>query len=37
MAGCILKNDHLCKGLSFTQTKNQVERMKMLLEKYKNL
>ena len=37
MAACILKNDHLCKGLSFTQTKNQIERMKLLVEKYKNL
>jgi len=37
MAMCILKNDHLCKGLSFTQTKNQSERMKYLIEKYKNL
>lgn len=37
MASCILKNDHLCKGLSFTQTKNQVTRMKRLLEKYKNI
>jgi len=47
MAACILKNDHLCKSLSFTQTKNQVERitqtknqverMKILIEKYKNL
>lgn len=37
MAMCILKNDHLCKGLSFTQTKNQVERMKQLVEKYSKL
>jgi predicted phosphoadenosine phosphosulfate sulfurtransferase len=37
MAVCILKNDHLCKTLSFAQTKNQQERMKALLEKYKNL
>lgn len=37
MAICILKNDHLCKGLSFTQTKTQVERMQMLIAKYKNL
>jgi len=37
MASCILKNDHLCKSLSFTQTKNQVERMKILIKKYKNL
>lgn len=37
MAICILKNDHICKSLSFTQTKNQNERMKKLIEKYKNL
>lgn len=37
MAMCILKNDHLCKGLSFTQTKNQVERQKQLLEKYRDI
>jgi len=37
MAACILKNDHMCKGLSYAQTKNQTERMKKLVEKYKNL
>lgn len=37
MAICILKNDHLCKSLSFTQTKNQQERMRVLLEKYKKI
>ena len=37
MAICILKNDYLCKGLSFTQTKNQAERMNKLIEKYKNI
>ena len=37
MAMCILKNDHLCKGLSFAQTKNQVERQKQLIEKYRNI
>jgi len=37
MAACIIKNDHLCKSLSFTQTKNQVERMKILIQKYKSL
>ena len=37
MAACILKNDHMCKGLSFAQTKNQTERMKKLVEKYKNI
>ena len=37
MCICILKNDFLCVGLSFSQTKRQQERMKELLEKYKNL
>lgn len=37
MAICILKNDHLCKTLSFTQTQNQVERQKELIEKYRSL
>ena len=37
MAICILKNDYLCKGLSFAQTKDQSNRMKLLMEKYKNI
>jgi len=37
MAACILKNDHLCKGLSFSQTSRQVERMKELKMKYGKL
>lgn len=37
MAMCILKNDHLCKGLSFAQIKNQAERQRQLIEKYRNL
>lgn len=37
MAMCILKNDHLCKGLSFAQTKHQAERQRQLIEKYRNL
>ena len=37
MAACILKNDHLCKTLSFTQTKDQQAKIKSMLEKYKNL
>jgi len=37
MAMCILKNDYLCKGLSFGQTKQQAERQKQLLEKYRNI
>lgn len=37
MAACILKNDHLCKGLSFSQTSKQVERIKELKLKYGKL
>lgn len=37
MAICILKNDHMCKTISFSQTKHQQERMKQLLMKYKNI
>lgn len=37
MAYCIIKNDVLCKGLSFTQTKEQVLKQREILEKYKNL
>jgi len=35
MAICILKNDQLCRSLSFAQTKRQREHMQALLEKYK--
>jgi predicted phosphoadenosine phosphosulfate sulfurtransferase len=34
MAICILKNDMLCRSLSFSQTKSQRERMEVLLDKY---
>ncbi len=37
MCACILKNDYICVGLSFSQTKHQQERMKQLIEKYRNL
>jgi predicted phosphoadenosine phosphosulfate sulfurtransferase len=37
MAICILKNDQLCRSLSFSQTKSQRERMKKLLEKYRRI
>ncbi len=37
MCICILKNDHLCTSLSFSQTKNQQARMKELLRKYRKL
>jgi len=34
MAICILKNDQLCRSLSFSQTKKQRERLQVLLDKY---
>lgn len=37
MAICILKNDHLCKTLSFTQTKDQQKKISDMLEKYRSL
>ncbi|PAF53087.1 hypothetical protein BKH42_07865 [Helicobacter sp. 13S00482-2] len=37
MAICIIKNDVLCKGLSFAQTKEQKNRIAKIMEKYKNL
>lgn len=37
MCICILKNDYLCTSLSFSQTKRQQERMRELIEKYRNL
>lgn len=37
MAMCIIKNDYICKGLSFSITKNLSERSKHLVEKYKEL
>lgn len=33
----IMKNDHLCKYMGFTQTKNEMARRKNIMEKYKNL
>lgn len=37
MAVCILKNDHLCKYMGFSQTQKQNLRQKELIEKYKKL
>lgn len=37
MAICILKNDQLCRSLSFSQTKYQRDRMRILLEKYSKI
>lgn len=37
MCICIMKNDHLCKYMGFSQTKNEIQRRKNIMEKYKNL
>lgn len=37
MCICIMKNDHLCKYMGFSQTKNEVERRKRIMDKYKEL
>lgn len=37
MAMCIIKNDYVCKGLSFSITKDLTKRQKEIMEKYKNL
>ena len=37
MCICIIKNDHLCKYMGFTQTKDEISRRKIIMEKYKDL
>jgi predicted phosphoadenosine phosphosulfate sulfurtransferase len=37
MCVCIIKNDHFCKYMGFSQTKYEVQRRKEIIEKYKNL
>lgn len=37
MCVCILKNDYFCKYMGFAQTKQEQEKRRMALEKYKNL
>lgn len=37
MCICILKNDHLCKYMGFSQTKDEMARRKNIMEKYKAL
>lgn len=37
MCVCILKNDYFCKYMGFTQTKQEQEKRRKALEKYKNL
>ncbi len=33
----IMKNDHLCKYMGFSQTKDEMARRKNIMEKYKAL
>lgn len=37
MCICIMKNDHLCKYMGFTLTKNELVRRKNIIDKYKSL
>lgn len=37
MCICIMKNDHLCKYMGFSQTKNELLKRKNIMEKYKAL
>lgn len=37
MCVCIMKNDHLCKYMGFSLTKDEMDRRKNIQEKYKNL
>lgn len=37
MCVCIMKNDHLCKYMGFSQTKNEIERRRKIQEKYRNI
>lgn len=37
MCICIMKNDHLCKYMGFSQTKHEMQRRKSVIEKYRKL
>lgn len=37
MCICIMKNDHLCKYMGFSQTKDEMQKRKECIEKWKNL
>ncbi|MFV0468657.1 MAG: DUF3440 domain-containing protein [Dysgonomonas sp.] len=37
MCICIMKNDHLCKYMGFSQTKNELIKRKNVVEKYNNI
>lgn len=37
MCVCIIKNDYFCKYMGFAQTKNEIEKRRNAIERYKNL
>lgn len=37
MCVCIMKNDHLCKYMGFSKTKNEEQRRKEIMDKYNNM
>lgn len=37
MCICIMKNDHLCKYMGFSQTKNELARRKNIIKKYRDI
>lgn len=37
MCICILRNDHLCKYMGFSQTKKEKEQRKAMMDKYRNI
>lgn len=37
MCICIMKNDHLCKYMGFSQTKDELTKRKNIIEKYENI
>lgn len=37
MCICIMKNDHLCKYMGFSQTKYEIQRRENIINKYKNI
>ena len=37
MCICILKNDHMCKYMGFSQTKQELEKRKKAVEKYEKI
>lgn len=37
MCICIMKNDHLCKYMGFSQTKQEMEQRKKVMSKYQNI